>query len=108
MAYKEILTEISDSILTITLNRPEKLNAFTGTMMREMIDAFDRADADDDVRCDHRHRRGPRLLRRRRLSAGGGDVRLHAARRPAERNAGSVDDPASTGRTSACATAAGA
>src|SRR5262249_24779833 len=35
----------------ITLNRPEKLNAFTGTMLAEMIDAFDRADADDAVRA---------------------------------------------------------
>ena len=35
----------------ITLNRPERLNAFTGQMRAEMIDAFDRADADDDVRA---------------------------------------------------------
>jgi len=40
MAYEQILTAVKDGILTITLNRPEKLNAFTGTMMTEMIDAF--------------------------------------------------------------------
>src|SRR5205823_2921281 len=40
-----------DGILTITLNRPEKLNAFTGQMMADMIDAFDKADADDAVRA---------------------------------------------------------
>jgi enoyl-CoA hydratase/carnithine racemase len=51
MAYETILYEVRDNILTITLNRPEKLNAFTGQMMTEMIDAFDRADADDDVRA---------------------------------------------------------
>jgi len=51
MSYQEILYDVDDGVLTITLNRPEKLNAFTGTMMREMIDAFDRADADDSVRC---------------------------------------------------------
>jgi enoyl-CoA hydratase/carnithine racemase len=51
MPYQTILYEISDNILTITLNRPEKLNAFTGEMMAEMIDAFDKADADDDVRA---------------------------------------------------------
>ena len=41
---------MADHIATITLNRPEQLNAFTGTMMREVIDAFDQVDADDDVR----------------------------------------------------------
>ena len=39
-----------EHIATITLDRPDQLNAFTGTMMRELIDAFDQADADDDVR----------------------------------------------------------
>ena len=48
--YSEILYDIADHIATITLNRPAKLNAFTNTMMRELIDAFDRIDADDDVR----------------------------------------------------------
>jgi len=49
--YEQILYDVEDHILTITLNRPEKLNAFTETMMKEMIDAFDRADADDDVKA---------------------------------------------------------
>ena len=48
--YTEIIYAVEDHVATITLNRPDKLNAFTGTMMREMIDAFDRIDADDDVR----------------------------------------------------------
>src|SRR5258708_7796090 len=51
MAYSAILYDVADNILTITLNRPEKLNAFTGDMMNEMVDAFDRADADDEVRA---------------------------------------------------------
>jgi enoyl-CoA hydratase/carnithine racemase len=51
MDYTQILYEVEDHIATITLNRPEQLNAFTNTMMREMIDAFDRVDADDDVRA---------------------------------------------------------
>ena len=51
MAYEQILHEVVDGVLTITLHRPEKLNAFTPTMMRELIDAFDRADADDAVRA---------------------------------------------------------
>ncbi|MGZ5940386.1 MAG: enoyl-CoA hydratase-related protein, partial [Rhizomicrobium sp.] len=51
MSYKEILYDVADNILTITMNRPEKLNAFTGTMMTEMIDAFQRANKDDNIRC---------------------------------------------------------
>src|SRR5881396_3861512 len=51
MTYEQILYEAGEGVLTITLHRPEKLNAFTPTMMRELIDAFDRADADDTVRA---------------------------------------------------------
>ena len=51
MTYEQILYEAGEGVLTITLHRPEKLNAFTPTMMRELIDAFDRADADDAVRA---------------------------------------------------------
>src|SRR3954451_3748908 len=51
MDFEEIRYEVADGVLTITLNRPERLNAFTGTMARELIEAFDRADADDDVRA---------------------------------------------------------
>ncbi|MCB1647249.1 MAG: crotonase/enoyl-CoA hydratase family protein [Pseudomonadales bacterium] len=51
MSYEQILYDVEDNILTITLNRPEKLNAFTGIMMQEMIDALDRADADDNVKA---------------------------------------------------------
>ena len=50
MEYKQIKYEISDSILTITLNRPENLNAVTPLMITEIIDALNRADADDRVR----------------------------------------------------------
>jgi enoyl-CoA hydratase/carnithine racemase len=49
--FEEILYAIDDGVLTITLNRPDRLNAFTATMGRELIDAFDQADADDDVRA---------------------------------------------------------
>lgn len=51
MSYETIKYEVSENILTITLNRPDKLNAFTGPMMKELIDAFDHADADDEVRA---------------------------------------------------------
>lgn len=49
--YSQILFDVTDRIATITLNRPEKLNAFTGTMMNEIIDVMDRIDADDNVRA---------------------------------------------------------
>lgn len=51
MGYSQIDLHIGEGIATITLNRPEKLNAFTGTMMNEIIDAMDRTDADDAVRA---------------------------------------------------------
>jgi enoyl-CoA hydratase/carnithine racemase len=51
MDFEEIRYELDGRVLTLTLNRPERLNAFTPTMARELIEAFDRADADDDVRA---------------------------------------------------------
>src|SRR6202790_4922099 len=51
MAYETIKYEVAEQILTITLNRPDKLNAFNGTMQKEMIDAFDAADKDDNIRA---------------------------------------------------------
>ena len=51
MEYQEILYEIEDRILTITLNRPDKMNAFTLRMFDELMDAFDQADTDDSVRA---------------------------------------------------------
>ena len=50
MEFETILYEIKDKVLTITLNRPERLNAFTGQMMDDLIEAFDKAGKDDDVR----------------------------------------------------------
>jgi enoyl-CoA hydratase/carnithine racemase len=51
MSFEEIRYEVADHVLTITLDRPERLNAFTPTMGRELIEAFDQADGDDDVRA---------------------------------------------------------
>ena len=51
MEFEQILYEVDDHVLTITLNRPDRLNAFTATMGRELIEALDAADADDDVRA---------------------------------------------------------
>jgi enoyl-CoA hydratase/carnithine racemase len=51
VAFEQITTDVADGILTITLNRPERLNAWTAKMGRELIEAFDQADADDEVRA---------------------------------------------------------
>ena len=49
--YETLLYDVAKNVLTITLNRPDKLNAFNGRMRDELIDALDHADADDDVRA---------------------------------------------------------
>ena len=49
--YEQIRYDVQDHVLTITLHRPDRLNAFTPVMKRELITAFDDADADDDVRA---------------------------------------------------------
>jgi enoyl-CoA hydratase/carnithine racemase len=64
MPYETVRYEVDESILTITLNRPDKLNAFTTQMLHEMIDAFDRADKDDAIRAVIFHRGGAGVLRR--------------------------------------------
>ncbi|MBJ7409880.1 MAG: enoyl-CoA hydratase/isomerase family protein [Phenylobacterium sp.] len=50
MSYETILYEVDGPILTVTLNRPDKLNAYTAVMGAELADAFQRADQDDEVR----------------------------------------------------------
>jgi enoyl-CoA hydratase/carnithine racemase len=50
MASEQIIEELEDGILTVTLNRPDRLNAWTERMAQELISALDRADADDEVR----------------------------------------------------------
>lgn len=50
MEYQQIKYEVAERILTITLNRPEKLNAYTEFMRDEIIDALDHAEADDNIR----------------------------------------------------------
>lgn len=50
MEFQDITYDVSDGIATITLHRPDKMNAFTGRMMHEIISALDQTDADDDVK----------------------------------------------------------
>lgn len=49
--YETIKLDIAEGVATLTLHRPDRMNAFTDTMMREMIAAFDATDADDGVRA---------------------------------------------------------
>jgi enoyl-CoA hydratase/carnithine racemase len=49
--FEAILYDVADGVATITLNRPDKLNAFNGQMLKELLAAFDEVDADDDVRA---------------------------------------------------------
>jgi enoyl-CoA hydratase/carnithine racemase len=51
MEFEQIRVELDDRVLTITLNRPDRLNAWTAQMGQELMAAFDRADADDEVRA---------------------------------------------------------
>ena len=92
MAYETIRYEVADQILTLTLNRPEKLNAFNATMMTELIDAFDKADADDNVRAIIVTGAGRGFCAGADLSSGGDTFDRDAKRGPAKRNAdGKVD-----------------
>ncbi|MFN8602723.1 MAG: crotonase/enoyl-CoA hydratase family protein [Candidatus Binatia bacterium] len=50
MSYEDIRYAVQDRVATITLHRPERMNAFTPRMCHELLHALDAADADDDVR----------------------------------------------------------
>ena len=71
MDYTEIAYEVADKTATITLDRPQALNAFTNTMLHELLDAFDRVDADDGVRAVIVTGRGRGFCAGADLSAGG-------------------------------------
>jgi len=74
MTYDEIRYDVSDRVATITLDRPERLNAFTHKMMAELIDAFDRIDADDEVRAVVVTGEGRGFCAGAELSDAGGDT----------------------------------
>ena len=78
MEYSTILYNLEETILTITLNRPELLNAFNRTMMSEIIDALDRADADDRVRAVIFTGAGRGFCAGADLSAGGKTINAEA------------------------------
>ncbi|HEX2312117.1 MAG TPA: crotonase/enoyl-CoA hydratase family protein [Thermomonospora sp.] len=51
MAYSEIQYEVADRVATVTLHRPDRMNAYTYTMRNELLQVFDAIDADDEVRA---------------------------------------------------------
>lgn len=77
--FETIRIDVADSVMTITLDRPEAMNAFTLTMLREMHSAFDRSDTDDDVRAVIVTGEGRAFCAGADLSAGGGGAFDYAA-----------------------------
>src|SRR5438034_6878929 len=92
MAYESINYEVAEQILTITLNRPDKLNAFNATMQRELIEAFDAADSDDNIRAIIVTGAGRAFCAGADLSSGADTFDRDARRGPVQRLAdGKVD-----------------
>jgi enoyl-CoA hydratase/carnithine racemase len=89
--FETILYDVADGIATITLNRPDKLNAFTTQMMVDMIAAFDASDVDDDVRVVIVTGAGRGFCAGADLSAGGGTFD-RTGRQEEAREAGRVGD----------------
>ncbi|MFP4512999.1 MAG: crotonase/enoyl-CoA hydratase family protein [Acidimicrobiales bacterium] len=71
MEYQQIAYEVEDRVATVILDRPDRLNAFTGQMMHELLDVFDRIDADDGVRAAIVTGRGRGFCAGADLGAGG-------------------------------------
>jgi enoyl-CoA hydratase/carnithine racemase len=51
MAFETLLYDVADGVATLTLNRPDRLNAVDATSIAELVAAFDQADGDDAVRA---------------------------------------------------------
>ena len=88
MADTQIAYDVDDhGVATIVLDRPEAMNAFTPTMMEELLDAFDRIDADDDVRAVVMTGRGRAFCAGADLS-GGSKTFAHEERETTRRDGG--------------------
>ena len=84
MEFSQILYEVDGPAAVITLNRPEQLNAFTGTMLQELLVAFDQAEADDAVRAIIMTGAGRAYCAGADLSAGGETFDLDARGAPSD------------------------
>jgi enoyl-CoA hydratase/carnithine racemase len=90
-AFETILYAVEDGVATITLNRPDRLNAFTAQMMVEMMAAFDLSDADDAVGAVIVTGAGRAFCAGADLSAGGATFDRDARRDPARERVGGVE-----------------
>ena len=102
--FETLLYAVEDGVATITLNRPEKLNAFNTQMMHDMIAAFDATDADDAVRAVIVTGAGRGFCAGADLSGGGADLRLRRAQAASdERRASATACSATAAACSPCA-----
>ncbi|ALE72888.1 Enoyl-CoA hydratase [valine degradation] [Pseudonocardia sp. Ae168_Ps1] len=83
--FTEIAYDVEDRVATITLDRPDRLNAFTATMARELIAAYDLADADDGVRAIVLTGRGRGFCAGADLGRGGASFDANDPQRAADR-----------------------
>lgn len=83
-------TEVSERVLTLTLHRPDKLNAFTTTMLKEFLQVIDRVDADDEIRAVIVTGAGRGFCAGADLSEGGSSFREEGEREDEHRDGGGV------------------
>ncbi len=89
---QSVIYDVSEGIATLTLNRPEKLNAFTAQMRDELLAAFDETDRDDAVRAVIVTGAGRAFCAGADLSSAGGSTFDYASRRDALREETKVGD----------------
>jgi enoyl-CoA hydratase/carnithine racemase len=84
MNFEQLRYEVDEQILTLTLHRPDRLNAFTGRMCEELIAALDLADADDNIKAVIVTGAGRAFCAGADLEAGGGTWGQHAEKLAAQ------------------------
>ena len=95
MTYETLLYAVEDGVATVTLNRPDKLNAFTVEMSNELVDVFRRASEDDAVRAVVLTGAGRAFCAGMDLSVGGNVFGLDESLEPTlEDMTARLDDPA--------------
>lgn len=90
-SFETLLYSVDEGVATITLNRPDKLNAFTARMMKELIEVFDLTDGDDNVRVVIVTGSGRAFCAGADLSGGGGTFD-RSSPQAVEREEGKVGD----------------